>query len=112
MATILFLFLYTCYTHLSEVEHFNKTSNIYYLFFFLFVFFRLFFGALVVDINNKKMTTATPMSVNSKIQEQFEEINENDTGRVSVGVGRDTTSVVSPKQKVISTTVRDECVCY
>jgi hypothetical protein len=30
----------------------------------------------------------------------------------SVGVGRDTTSVISPKQPVTNTTVRGECVSY
>lgn len=57
-------------------------------------------------------TIATPMSINSKIQEEFQETNQNDIGRVSVGSGRDTTSVISPKRQTQSTTVGDECVSY
>lgn len=58
------------------------------------------------------MTTATPMSTNSKTQEQLKELNENDIDTPSVGVGQDRTSIVSTKQQAISTIVGDECVSY
>jgi hypothetical protein len=52
------------------------------------------------------------MSTNSQTHEINEIRNENAATKVSVGVGRETTSIVSPKQKPISTTVGDECVSY
>ena len=58
------------------------------------------------------MPTVTSMSTNSQTQVVHEIENENTVATVSVGVGRETTSVVSPKQKAISTTVGDECVSY
>jgi len=63
------------------------------------------------------MTTATPTSTNSKTQEQFKEINKNESNEnnidtPSIGVGRDRTSIVSIKQQAISTIIGDECVSY
>lgn len=56
------------------------------------------------------MATLTPMSTHSQTQEQLQEINEKTTVTISVGVGQETTSVVSTKQQATSTTVEDECV--
>ncbi len=38
--------------------------------------------------------------------------NKNETTTVSIGVGEDTTTVISPRQQPTSTVIDEECVSY